>query len=121
MTTNGQEPEADHYTIADPALILGDWVARVTKRDGMAVLETHRGAAFRIDRRAVELAAMALGIELARPALPALDMEPVKFQTRCGWCKALMNQGPLDANGHDSTGICATCTPLLCAPSEIGR
>lgn len=54
--------------------------------------------------------------------LPIVPAEPVKLRTVCGWCKALMFDGPRDANGRESTGICEVCTPLLRAgrTAELG-
>lgn len=41
--------------------------------------------------------------EVAEQAAPALF-------TRCGWCKAVMVDGPLSPEGLESTGMCKVCT-----------
>jgi hypothetical protein len=97
-------PEARHTF-----LFCGDWVRSggfVGKRGEFAVLQSKSGLTIMVDRKAVEVAAMALGIEL--PRIPA-SARPVKLQTRCGWCGHLMNHGPLDEQGRESTGICDVC------------
>lgn len=35
--------------------------------------------------------------------------------TRCGWCKAVMVDGPLSPEGLESTGICAECADRMTA------
>jgi hypothetical protein len=35
--------------------------------------------------------------------------DPVALFTRCGWCKAVMVEGPLSPDGLESTGVCAKC------------
>lgn len=46
------------------------------------------------------------------PPVPAPSVtestQPALF-TRCGWCKAVMVEGPLSPEGLESTGICAGC------------
>lgn len=47
------------------------------------------------------------------PPVPAPSVtpsaQPALF-TRCGWCKAVMVEGPLSPEGLESTGICKECT-----------
>jgi hypothetical protein len=49
-----------------PFIVLGDQVEKAKLRGGLAVLETKAHTVVLLDRRAVELAAVALGIELQR-------------------------------------------------------
>lgn len=49
-----------------PVIMLGDQVAKTKMRGGLAVLESKAGTVVLMDARAVKLAAVALGIELAR-------------------------------------------------------
>lgn len=48
------------------AVVLGDQIASVKLRGGLAVLETKAGTVVLIDRTAVKLACIALGIAIVR-------------------------------------------------------
>jgi hypothetical protein len=98
-------------------LFQGQWCAQggfVGKRGDFAVLQSRAGLTVMVDRRAVELAAMALGIELARPAAPSVRVV-------CAWGGAVMVEGPLDAQGHASHGICPCCRKRETETARAGR
>jgi hypothetical protein len=84
-------------------LFRGSWCqdgGMVAKKADFAVLQSRAGMTVYLDRRAVELAALALGLAVVTP--------PVRLRTV--W-------------GRSSHGICPECTPLARAGRavEIGR
>ena len=58
--------EAEPISGRAPAVVLGEKVVRTKLRGGLAVLETESGVTVLLDARAVRLAAIALGVVLAR-------------------------------------------------------
>ncbi len=105
LTGTGAYPAASEAVDPKETFMMeGSWVHYVGRRGVYAVTQTLSGQTLMQDRKAVELAAMALGIKLVREE---------KMQVRCGWCRNLIQAGALDPHGRESTGIHAECKPLL--------
>lgn len=84
-----------------PGLFRGSWVqdgGMVARRGEYAVLQTRTGYEVLLDRKAVELAAMALGIELPRP----------RIRTVCAWGGGVIVDVPEGPDGV-THGMCKCC------------
>lgn len=84
-----------------PGLFRGEWTrdgGMVGRRGEYAVLQTRTGYEVLLDRKAVELAAMALGIELPRP----------RIRTVCAWGGGVIVDVPEGPDGV-SHGMCPCC------------
>lgn len=80
------EPDARPHLAADSAaavtvpaephllhLLRGSWVWRLERRGELVILTTSKGGVYALDREAVELAAMAVGLRFDRSAASPLE------------------------------------------------
>lgn len=103
--------------IARPTVLFrGSWCqdgGMVAKQADFALLQSRAGMTVYLDRRAIELAALALGLTVVDPAAAVRKV--------CSWGGGVMAEGPPGSQELTSHGICPCCRKRETETRRAGR